>query len=274
MFRALHKRARMPISVAINEWYVAISHLAPGTQKYYKQILSKFTANLPDKAISKLSSADIRNYLQQILWVKKKSSANKCLMAIRSFCRFAAENYNILNPAENVRSFRADPPRQPFITKDQYNKILGAATPHQRDVIQLLAMTGLRSSELASLEYENITENFAAIRFSGKGQRQRTVPLNNTARTILARHIKAETIINFPKNRKSIYTLCAQGGKKAQISLSPHTLRRLFATELVRHRKSLLEVSHLLGHSSVRTTEIYLHLDTSYLSGATDVLDG
>lgn len=272
MFRALQRTgARTPISIAVYEWYRAISHLAQGTQINYRRILTEFIASIGDKPLHRISSANVKQYLQQKLWQLKKSSVNNHLVALKSFFRWASETYKIDNLAEKVKIFKPDPPRQPFITRSQYEAIIASATPQQRDVVQLLAMTGLRASELANLEFDNITENFSAIRFTGKGSRQRTVPLNNTAREIIARHTKAETLFNLPKNRKNVYNLCARAGKSAQVSLSPHTLRRLFATELLHHKKSLLEISFLLGHSSIRTTELYLHIDTSFCS--TDCLD-
>jgi len=261
----------MLLSNAISDWLGAISHHSKNTQLYYKRNILEFLDVVGDKPITKLSSAEIKNFLQKKLWIMKKSSVNTIVTSIRSFFRFAAERYDIPNPAENIKKFKPDPYHQPFITKANYEKVLASATQQQKDVVQFLAMTGLRCSELAGLEYKNITENFSAIRFTGKCQRQRTVPLNATARAILARHCKGETIINLPKSEKNIYFLCKRAGLRVGEKLAPHMLRRFFATELMKHGKSLLEVSFLMGHSSIRTTEIYLHIQASFCS--TDCLD-
>lgn len=273
MFRALRIKRARTLTGVIQEWYGSINHLAPGTQSYYRRVSSDFLTFIGDKPIHKITSSEIKQYLQQKLWTLKKSSVNNHVVTLKSFFRWAAESNEIPNPTEKIRVFKPDPFYQPFISKEQYDEILASATSQQKDVIQILAMTGLRASELASLDYENITENFSAIRFTGKGQRQRTIPLNNTVRQILTRHIKAETIINLPKNRKNIYWLCHRAGEKSHIPLAPHMLRRFFATSLAHEGVSVVIISKLLGHSSVRTTEIYLHLDSSYLFGVTDCLD-
>lgn len=270
---SLHKaRARM-LSDAVPEWLGATSHLALNTRLYYKRNILEFLEAIGDKPISKILSSEIKNYLQKKLWNLKKSSTNNAVVVLRCFFKFAAEKYNIPNPAENIKKYKPDPYYQPFITKGKYEKVLVSATQQQKDVVQFLAMTGLRVSELANLEYENITENFSAIRFYGKCNKRRAVALNQTAREILSRHCKGETIINFPKSKKNIYTLCQRAGLRTGVKLTPHMLRRLFASELIKY-KSLLEVSFLMGHSSIRTTEIYLHIDSSFLAGSTDCLDG
>ena len=156
-------------------------------------------------------------------------------------------------------------PYQPFISKEQYEKILASATQRQSDIIKMLANTGLRCSELCGLE--NISPNLSSLRICGKGSKIRTIPCNQTTKEILSR------TMNFPKNRKSIYNICRQAGKKSGFHLAPHMLRRFFATSLLNKGVSLLIISRLLGHASIQTTEIYLKLDSSYLSGATDVLD-
>jgi len=158
-------------------------------------------------------------------------------------------------------------PYQPFISRQEYLKVLESATQRESDIIKLLANTGLRCSELAELKSDNINPNLSSIRIQGKGGKVRTIPCNQTVREILSRNI------NFPKNRKSIYNICRKAGNRIGIKLAPHILRRYFATQLLDKGVSLLIISRLLGHASIQTTELYLKLDSSYLSGATDCLD-
>jgi integrase/recombinase XerD len=288
-------RARQnPDSNVLEEWLLYIQGLAEHTRYYYKRLVLDFVATLPDKPIEELETSQIRNYINRLLLKgQKNSTVNNSVTVLRVFGRFLAETYGIANPAANLKKFKVGAYHQPFISRQQYEKILAVATQRQSDIIQLLAHTGLRVSELASLKYENITENFSAIRFVGKGSKMRTVPLNNTAREILARHCKNETLINFPKNRKTIYRYCQRAGKlvnfpktkqgigyicrttgrQAGIPLAPHMLRRFFASQLVDRGVSLLIVSKLLGHASIQTTERYLKVDSSFLNGATDILD-
>jgi len=269
MFYALlHHRARKPIKEAIEEWLIDINNLAYNTQRYYKKAIFNFTIDLPKKYISQITSADLLKHLNKFRWENHKASTtNTQLMALKSFFHYLSDNYGIENIALPIKKYKEELPYQPFINHEQYLKILESTTQRESDIIKMLANTGLRCSELAGLKPENINPNLSSITIQGKGGKVRTIPCNQTVREILSRSI------NFPKNRKSIYNHCKMAAKRIGLELSPHQLRRFFATELLHNGISLLIISRLLGHSSVRTTELYLHLDSSYLQGVTDVLD-
>lgn len=266
MFQALRiGRARTLISVARKEWFFDIQNLSKNTQQYYKRVIMAFTTDLPKKYISSIKAKDIHNHLNKYAWGHRNSSVNTHIVAIKSFCRFLSESYGITNIAKTIKKRKIEMPYQPFINRKQYEKIIGSATQRESDIIKLLANLGLRASELCGLEH--ISPNLSSIRIQGKGGKVRTIPCNQTVREILSRNIK------FPKNRKLIYTNVKTAGNRAGIHLAPHMLRRLFATSLLNAGTSLLIISRLLGHSSVQTTELYLHLDSSFLVGATDCLD-
>lgn len=268
MFDALrNRRARKLVIQARDEWFIDIQNLAVRTQKCYKRIISNFVLNLPKKHIDSYTSMDVKQYLIKFSWHHKNSTTNKVLMSLKSFFRFVSETYDIPNITIGIRKRKEEMPYQPFINREQYLKVLESATQRESDIIKMLANTGLRCSELCGLRPENISPNLSSIRIQGKGGKVRTIPCNQTVREILSRNI------NLPKNRKSIYNICRNAGKSSNISLSPHMLRRLFATNLLSYGVSLLIISRLLGHSSVQTTEIYLKLDSSFLQGSTDVLD-
>lgn len=255
----------MLISTARKEWFFDIQNLSKDTQQYYQRAVLAFTLELPKKYISSITPADIRNYLTKFSWDHKNSTVNNHLVALKSWFSFLAENYEISNIAQAIKKRKIEMPYQPFISKEQYEKILASATQRESDIIKLLANTGLRCSELCGLEH--INPNLSSIRIQGKGCKIRTIPCNQTVREILSRNI------NLPKNRKSIYNICKNAGDKAKVHLAPHILRRFFATQLLNKGVSLLIISRLLGHSSVQTTELYLKLDSSFLQGSTDCLD-
>jgi len=267
LFLALrHRGARTLIKEAVEEWLISISSLAYTTRNYYKRTILEFTIDLPKKYIYQISSKDIRQYLTKFRWENHKASTtNTHLMALKAFCRFLVDNYGVQNVSQSIKKLKEEMPHQPFINREQYLKVLESATQRESDIIKLLANLGLRASELCGLEH--ISPNLSSIRIQGKGGKIRTIPCNQTVREILSRNI------NLPKNRKSIYNICKNAGDKVKVHLAPHILRRFFATSLLEKRISLLIISRLLGHSSVQTTELYLKLDSSYLSGATDVLD-
>ena len=268
MFAALRlRRARMLISLAKDEWLQSIEYLSTNTQKEYKRVINDFTLNLSKKYIQSVSSVDVRHYLNQFAWHHKNTTVNKHLMGIKSFYRFLDEVHNITNVTLGLRKRKEKMPYRPFISKKDLDLILSSATQKEKDIIRMLANTGMRCSELCGMRPDNISPNLSSITIQGKGGKIRTIPCNQTVREILSRSI------NFSMNRKTIYTISRQAGMKSGFRLSPHMLRRFFCTSLLNAGVSLLIISRLLGHSSVRTTEIYLQLDSSFLSGVTDCLD-
>ena len=268
MFNALRKRrARMLITQVIDDWFTYIQNLAAGTQEYYKRTINDFFLNLPKNYISDVKSTDISLYLSRFSWHHKNSTTNKSLSALKSFFRFVSEMYNTPNITTNIKEYKEEMTYRPFISKENLDKILAKATQREKDVILMLAHTGMRCSELCGLKPENITPNLSSITIQGKGGKVRTIPCNQTVKEILSRSI------HFPKNRKTVYNICMGAGTKMKVSLSPHMLRRYFASTLLAKGVSLLIISRLLGHSSVQTTEIYLGLSSSFLLGVTDVLD-
>jgi len=267
MFQALHRRARMLVSTVIAEWVLDNDGLAISTKKYYHRIIKDFTFNFPKKHISDYKSTDIQSYLSKFAWSHENSTTNKALAVLKSFFRYASDNYNIPNITAGIRERKEKMPHRPFISKKDLDTILSNATQREKDIILMLAHTGLRCSELAGLRPENISPNLSSITIQGKGGKIRTIPCNQTVQEILSRHI------NFPMNRKSIYNICKYSSLRVGMPLAPHTLRRYFATSLLGKGVSLLIISRLLGHSSVQTTERYLCIDSSFLLGSTDVLD-
>jgi site-specific recombinase XerD len=269
LFLSLHRHARTPISEAKDAFFAEIQRFSVETQKYYKRVINDFTLNFPKKYISNYVSADIVLYLNKFAWGRKNSTVNKSLSALKSWFRFLSDTYGITNITSGIRKRKENLPYRPFISKIDLDKILQNATQKQADIIRMLAHTGMRCSELAGLKPENIAPNLSSITIQGKGGKVRTIPCNQTVKEILSRGIK------FPKNRKTIYNMCHDAGirKQNNMFLSPHMLRRLFATNLLNAGVSLLIISRLLGHASVHQTEIYLQIDSSFLSGVTDVLD-
>ena len=261
----LHRRARTLTCNAVEEWILDIQRLSISTQKDYTRIIKEFTFDLP-KNVSHITSTDVNRYLSKKSWTHENTTVNKHLMAIKSFFRFLEGAYQITNITTKLRKRKEKMPHRPFISKKDLETILSKATQKERDIILMLAHTGLRCSELCSLRPENLSPNLSSITIQGKGGKIRTIPCNQTVKECLSRNI------HLPKNRKSIYNICRKAGNEFS-PLAPHMLRRFFATSLLNKGVSLLIISRLLGHASVHQTEIYLALSSSFLFGSTDCLD-
>ena len=150
----------------------------------------------------------------------------------------------------------------------------------QRDtlILLMLALTGVRASELLALRPCDITAEFIFVR-KGKGSKDRTIPRAKTLAGPLKDYIKTAGITPtarlFPIQRKRLYVIVKQYAMAAGINdVSPHTLRHYFATSLVEHGAQLRAVQELLGHADISTTAIYLDLIPSHLKSSIALLDG
>ncbi len=152
-----------------------------------------------------------------------------------------------------------------------------------RAIIEVLYSCGLRVSELTNLKISNIFYTQEFIKVTGKGDKQRLIPLGSKARKEIDNYMKS--FRNHVKaaeghrdylflNRRGkkltrvmIFTIIKETCKLAGIkkNISPHTFRHSFATHLIDGGADLRVVQEMLGHESITTTEIYTHLDTSYL---------
>lgn len=263
---------RMSTQDAIARWLLYIVRFTFRTQQHYKMVILRFEKYAP-KYIDNLCVEHIDRYLDSILKHYTPRCANSYLTAVKSFCRFMAEHYDLPNPAAKIKMLAEQPPQPRILSAEEYHKVLQVAKGVERDAVQFIANTGLRLSEIRSLTPGCISSDRKTLSIVGKGRKRRIVPLNKTCQEIL----KPNSPINFLQSfssRNSLYVLCCCLAKKAGIpKFGPHALRHYHATELARCGVPIYVISKLLGHSSIRTTEkIYVHFQDAFLIGSTDCL--
>ena len=211
--------------------------------------------------------------------------------AIKSFFSFLSVNGIISeDPTESLGSPRVGRTLPKFLSEEEVKKLLEeaskAGTPEsQRDatILELLYATGLRVSELVSLNVQDIDLQESYIRCWGKGSRERIAYLYPKAvaelkgylagaRVVLLGNHKAETalFVNHRGERLTrqwVWNILKSYSKKAGVDqrITPHTLRHSFATHLLQNGASLRHVQELLGHSSISTTQVYTHLTNTHL---------
>ena len=152
-----------------------------------------------------------------------------------------------------------------------------------RAILETLYGSGLRVSELVNLKISNIYFNDGIMRILGKGNKERLVPLGGIAAKRISTYMKEVRIhTNIQKGSEDFVFLNNRGNPLSRVmifnivrksaydagikkSISPHTLRHSFATELIQRGADLRAVQDMLGHESITTTEIYTHLDRDYL---------
>ena len=152
-----------------------------------------------------------------------------------------------------------------------------------RAMLEVLYSSGLRVSELINLKLSNIYFDIGFLRVTGKGNKERLVPIGRTALKFLKIYLE-EIRVHSPiqKNHKAFVFLNRRGKSLTRVmiftiikqlantiglrkTISPHTFRHSFATHLLEGGADLRAVQEMLGHESITTTEIYTHLDRDYL---------
>ena len=208
----------------------------------------------------------------------------RLLSSIRRFYQYQIrEGYLKSDPSAEIDAPKVAPALPKLLTEDEVDELLNAPDCDKvlglrdRTMMELLYASGLRVSELISLEMSQINIQQGIVRVMGKGGKERLVPLGEEALDWLGRFLREARgdIIKgravdalFPTNRggsmtrQAFWQLIKRYAKQAGIrkELSPHTLRHAFATHLINHGADLRVVQLLLGHSNLSTTQIYTHV--------------
>jgi len=219
----------------------------------------------------------------------RERSVARGLAALRAFFNFLIEEEAITtNPISLVDAPRASALLPKFITVEEVNKLLAAPDRGKNRglrnaaMLELLYATGLRVSELVNLHLEDLHLEDGYTRVTGKGDKERLVPMGNSARETLKLYISGaralllgKTVSSHvfmsrngkPMTRQGFWKIIKRYALKAGIStaITPHTLRHSFATHMLANGADLRAVQAMLGHSDISTTQIYTHLETDHL---------
>jgi integrase/recombinase XerD len=280
---------------------------AAHTQASYRSDLALFARWLALRggALVSASEADIGDYLaargraaqspaaaeHRPLRFSARSQA-RLLSSLRRFYRaLIRERQRADDPTARLASPRQSRPLPKHLEAAQIDALLAApdaATPlglRDRAMLELMYASGLRVSELVSLERSSLSLEQGLVQVRGKGGKERLVPLSAPARAALAEWLQARDTAEeaarlarrippsrhlFPARGKAGH-LTRQGvvAERADIALragldparvTPHTLRHAFATHLINHGADLRVVQLLLGHADISTTQIYTHV--------------
>jgi len=264
---------------------------SPYTVRNYTSDLLGFFQFLKEKGIDSLKEVDkhvLRDYLQHLMeqGLVKASIARK-LSAIRSFYRYLIREEIIsTSPVATTSSPKLDRRLPSFLTTDEMTRLLEApdvSTPQgQRDraLLELLYASGLRVSELANLNLEQVNLNSREIRVWGKGSKERMVLMGEPAARALTAYLNQGRLELLGNKRSSALFLNRYGERLTERSVQieiqeiaekagigkrvhPHMLRHTFATHLLDGGADLRVVQELLGHANLSSTQIYTHVSKS-----------
>lgn len=217
------------------------------------------------------------------------SSCARCIAAVRSFFKFLVQDRVLReNPTVGVRSARRGRRLPKALGMDQVARLLdmpaGRMPEEARDsvMLEVLYATGLRVTELVRLQVAELNLDVGFVVMTGKGNKQRLVPMGEIAAQKLRRYL-AQTRPLLLKHRSSPYVFVTRRGtaltrqgfwkllriraRRAGLAglPSPHMLRHSFATHLLERGADLRSVQAMLGHANIATTQIYTHVERGRL---------
>ena len=262
------------------------SGLSENTLNAYRADLAAFEGWLGKKKLplDAVTRAELLGYLAANVrqGLRPRSSARR-LSTLRRFYRYLLREGLIgEDPTADVRSPSLGRPLPKSITEASVEKLL-AAPPEttlgvrDRAMLETMYASGLRVSELVALALNELDLTTGLVRVTGKGGKERIVPLGDEATSRLGDYLKGArpsllgeqksgavflTRRGQPMTRQAFWQLIKRYSAAAGIdsSLSPHSLRHAFATHLLNHGADLRSVQMLLGHADLSTTQIYTHV--------------
>ncbi|MCZ6805170.1 MAG: site-specific tyrosine recombinase XerD [Proteobacteria bacterium] len=259
--------------------------LSENTLAAYRSDLTKFSTWLQQQKVElvKAGPTDILAYLALADSISVRTVARRLSSLRRLYEYLLRENQIKQNPVSNVDAPRLGRTLPITLTENEVDELLDAPDTKQtlglRDkcMLEILYATGLRVSELVSLTIQQVNLRQGVVRVTGKGNKERLVPLGEEATQWLDQYListRSEILKNvmsdalFPSNRgkamtrQTFWYMIKRYAIVAGITktLSPHVLRHAFATHLINHGADLRVVQMLLGHSDISTTQIYTHV--------------
>jgi len=261
--------------------------LSRNTIASYRSDLTIFATWLAQRARSlpQASRTDLADYLAEFSRRAKPASQRRLLSVWRRYYRHLIEHGTLNEDPTVLIEGPIQAERFPkTLTEAQVEALLAApddSTPlglRDRSMIEILYASGLRVSELTGLRMFEVSLQERVVRVMGKGDKERLVPIGETAAEWLLRYQREGrpailagkvsdhvfiTRFGSSMSRQMFWRIIKQYAVKAGIrpeSLSPHTLRHAFATHLINHGADLRVVQMLLGHADISTTQVYTHV--------------
>ncbi len=276
-------------------WLQLEKSLSDHSVEAYLRDIEKFTQFLEFKN-SNLSPQDIvlKDLQEFVKWIgglgMTATSQSRIISGIRSFYKYCLlENSVSKDPTLLLETPKLKRTLPDFLSVTEINQILEAIDlskpegERNRAILETMYSCGLRVSEVVNLQISALYPDLGFIKVTGKGDKERLVPIGNTALkyiSIYRRQVRVHA--NIKRGNEDILFLNRRGARLSrqmififlkelvrqagiQKSVSPHTFRHSFATHLVEGGADLRAVQEMLGHESITTTEIYTHLDREYL---------
>ena len=267
-------------------------HLAENSIAAYGRDLKRFADWAGNRRLEQVKVGDLSEFMGVLLEANlAPASVSRCVVAVRTFFKYLQlEGIVDENPAELLSAQKLWHRIPGVLSQSEVESFLAAPRRNdsywQRDVamLEVLYATGCRASEVCSLRLRDLNVEQKHLKCTGKGGKQRMVPLGTAAINAIDRYVtelRGELAAKLkypvdelflsrsgrPLDRIQLWRLVKFYARRAGIDdkISPHSLRHSFATHLLAGGADLRQVQEMLGHANIQTTQIYTHVDHSRL---------
>jgi len=268
--------------------------LSKNTIDSYSRDLEKLYFFLHEKEINmspiSINSDVVKQFVYETAKFVNTRSQARIISGIRSFFDYLVfEDYRDNNPTDLLETPKIGRKLPDTLSPIEIDNLIAAIDlshpqgERNRTILEIMYSCGLRVSELISLQISDLFFEEGFIRVLGKGNKERYVPIHNEAikfvnlyRNTIRNQIQAikgfeDTLFLNRRGkgltRQMIFMILKDLSQKINLQkkISPHTLRHSFATHLLQNGADLRAIQQMLGHESITTTEVYVHVDKTYL---------
>lgn len=276
-------------------YLAAEKQLSPNTQDNYRRDLEKLRSFCDKNHIHQLEAIDAHVMRSLVSSLHRQGlggrSLARLLSALRSFFHWLQKNGKATNnPALGITPPKSPSPLPKTLDTDQMEQFLNIAgddwlSTRDRAMLELFYSSGLRLSELTSLNIPDIDLHDASLRVTGKGNKTRSLPIGRYALKALKQWLAVRDQVQsedpqalfLSERGKRIHPRTVQARLKHYSlkqaigsHINPHMLRHSFASHLLESSSDLRAVQELLGHANISTTQVYTHLDFQHLAKVYD----
>jgi integrase/recombinase XerD len=268
--------------------------LSTNTINSYTNDLEKLVKFLLENEITVSPIAIDQYIIQQFIYDAAKKinprSQARLISGLKSFFEYLVfEDYRKTNPTDLIEAPKIGRKLPDTLSEEEIDALIAAIDlshpqgERNRTILETMYSCGLRVSEVITLKISDLFFDEGFIRVLGKGNKERFVPIHSQAQKFIKSYINEIRIHEISQKnhedtlflnrrgkgltRQLIFMMINDTATKINLKkkISPHTFRHSFATHLLKYGADLRAIQQMLGHESITTTEIYVHLDTSYL---------
>ena len=255
-----------------------------------KKLINFLKSNNTNLNPDQLSESLAKEFIYDISKKVKSPTQARIVSGLRRFYEYLMlENIVKNNPIQNIETPKIGTNLPVTLTVEEIDKILSSIKLTSKTgirnlaILELLYSCGLRVSELTNLKISDLFFKESIIKVTGKGNKERFVPISNQAQLYINNYINEIRVFKKVKknfedtlflnergsnlSRVMIFIILKKLSSLANINkkIGPHTLRHSFATHLIENGADLITIQNMLGHESITTTERYLHVNKKHL---------